>query len=340
MSVIDRIAVIFTVFLVTMVTGCGALMEHSASKPADKTITSALLKNNLPPDAVTFDVLMIRVPYQDRALLEELWNDVDEQEVDPLIRARLSENGIRAGILGATVPESLSTLMSLKGRALRQTVEENLPTETDTSRPVTLSKVETLRPGNKCVIATLDEPVERIPVLSTGPGGVMGKIYENAETKLLVMIRPIPDGSVSFDITPFLTFGEPQIVTKYKYSQMTRAVDQPTKTFDELACQLPLRPGQFLVIGPDSTRQCGLGHYFFAEGAGDFEQQIVVIRLLFTQHDERFYHFPGFSEIIEKKMRSEEAGGASTTGGAFRDGGVPRDESDSADFEKEPADRE
>ncbi|MBR2584842.1 MAG: hypothetical protein IKE64_05355 [Thermoguttaceae bacterium] len=304
-----RIGVLLAALLAAMAAGCGVLVEHSASKPADKTITSPLLKSNLPPDAVTFDILMIRVPYQERALLEELWGDVDEQEVDPETCARLTENGIRAGILGATVPESLSTLMSLKGRALRQTVEENLPTDTDTSRPVTLSKVETLRPGNKCVIATLDEPVEKIPVLSTGPGGVMGKVYENAETKLSVMIRPVPDGSVSFEITPFLTFGEPQIVTKYKYSQMFRGVDQPTKTFDELTCHLPLRPGQFLVIGPDSTRQSGLGHYFFAQGAGDFEQQIVVIRLLFTQHDERFYHFPGFTEIIEKKMREEEAQG-------------------------------
>lgn len=284
------------------VVGCGTLSEPVS---VEKAGGSGILKTNIPPDAVTFDILIVRVPHQERALLDELWSDVDEQELAPDVRRQLYENGFRAGILGASIPESLSKLMAIKGRAIRQTLEEEIPTETDTAVPLTLSKVETLQPGNKCVIKTLDEPVERIPVLSSGESGLSGRTYEKAETKLSIRVRPVSDGSVAFELTPFLTFGEAQMVTKYKYSQMLRSIEQPTKTFDDLACTLALRPGQFLVMGPSNVKTTGLGHYFFAQGVGDYEQQIIVVRLLFTQHDERFYHFPGFKEILERKIKEE-----------------------------------
>ena len=282
--------------------GCGTLTEPASF---EKTGSSGILKTNIPPDAVTFDILIVRVPHQERRLIDELWFDVDEQEVTPEVRQRLADNGFRAGILGASIPESLAKLMALKGRAIRQTVEEEIPTETDTAVPLTLSKVETLQSGNKCVIKTLDAPVERIPVLTANSSGISGQTYEKAETKLSIRVRPVSDGSVHFELTPFLTFGEAQTVTKYKYSQILRSVEQPTKTFDDLCCTMALRPGQFLVIGPSNVKTTGLGHYFFAQGVGDYEQQIVVIRLLFTQHDERFYHFPGFKEILDRKIKEE-----------------------------------
>lgn len=295
-------ATILAIAVAVLAFGCGTLAEPTA---LEKSGSSGILKTNIPPDAVTFDILIVRVPHQERGLIDELWFDVDEQEVTPEVRQRLSDNGFRAGILGASIPESLAKLMALKGRAIRQTVEEEIPTETDTAVPLTLSKVETLQPGNKCVIKTLDEPVERIPVLSSDLNGVSGRTYEKAETKLSIRVRPISDGSVNFELTPFLTFGQAQTVTKYKYSQILRSVEQPTKTFDDLCCSMALRPGQFLVIGPSNVKTTGLGHYFFAQGVGDYEQQIVVIRLLFTQHDERFYHFPGFKEILDRKIKEE-----------------------------------
>lgn len=283
---------------------CRPLMENQEITP---TAGSGILKTHLPPDAITFDILIVHVPYQDRELIERLWQEVDEQELDPKMRAELNRNGFRAGIFGATVPDALADLMSLKGRALRSSVEEkNLPAS-DSTAPMTLSKIETLQPGHKCMIATGTSPVDKIPVVSVEKDGLTGKTYRNAETKLSIMVRPVPDGSVRFEITPFLTFGQNELITRYKYGQIVRAYEQPTKTFDELCCNLPLRPGQFLVIGPSRRDATGLGRYFFTQGNGDFEQKIVVLRLLFTQHDERFRQFPGFQEILDRRVAEEKS---------------------------------
>lgn len=275
------------------------------------SLTGSLLKNPIPDDAVTFDILIVHVPHQDREILDRFWLDVDEQELAPKVRSELNSSGFRAGILGATIPESLSSLMAIKGRSLRQSVEEEVEMKADTSAPKTLSKIETLSPGNRCLIPTRDAKIDQIPVLSFERGELSGRTYRDAMTSLSIGIRPVGDGSVEFEITPFLTFGQPQEVTKYKYGQMVHSIEQPTKTFDNLRTTLPLRPGQFLVFGPSHRKVEGLGHYFFTQGIGDYDQKIVVVRLLFTQHDRRFHQFSGFQEIFDQQAPASKTKNAS-----------------------------
>ena len=259
-----------------------------------------LLKSNVGPDTVTCDILIVHIPHQQRELLEELWQQVDEQVLDPEVKSRLLGNGFRAGIIGASIPEPLSRLMEIKGRGLRESLEEEVNLEKENGSPLTLSKIQTLQPRQISVIPTLDQPVDKIPVLTNAGGSFTAEVYQNASTSLSLAADPLPDGSVSFELTPFLTFGDAAPVTKYQYGQLVRTTEQPTKTFDELRCEFPLRPGQFLVIGPSNRDVAGLGHYFFTQGIGDFDSKIVVIRLLFTQHDKLFHQFPGFQEVYEK----------------------------------------
>ena len=241
---------------------CRALMEY---KPPKSSGNNELLQTNVGPDTVTFDILIIHVPHQQQA-----------------------------------IPEPLSRLMEIKGRGLRESLEEEVPLEKNHGSSLTLSKIQTLQPGKIAVIPTLDQPVDRIPVLTSAGGSFAAELYRNAMTSLSVAAEPLPDGSVSFELTPFLTFGDAAPVTKYQYGQLIRTTEQPTKTFDELRGNFPLRPGQFLVIGPSDKYVAGLGRYFFTQGIGDYDSKIVVIRLLFTQHDKLFHQFPGFQEVYEK----------------------------------------
>jgi hypothetical protein len=278
---------------------CKALMEYKPPKSGSGG-ENDLLKTMVGPDTVTFDILIVHVPHQQRELLEELWQEVDEQVGDPEVKNRLLGNGFRAGIIGASIPEPLSRLMEIKGRGLRESVEEEVDLEKGHASPLTLSKIQTLDPGKITVIPTFDKPVDRIPVLTHVGGSFSAELYRNATTSFSVAAEPLADGSVSFELTPFLTFGDAEPVTKYQYGQLVRTTEQPTKTFDELRGQFPLRPGQFLVIGPSDRHVAGLGHYFFTQGLGDFDSKIIVIRLLFTQHDKLFHQFPGFQDVYEK----------------------------------------
>lgn len=282
------------------------------------------LKTTVGPDAVTFDILMIHIPHQEKALLDQLWQETDEQVLPPEIRTRLIGNGFRTGIIGASIPEPLSKLMAIKGRGLRKSLEEEVSLKKEHAAPLTLSKIQTLQPGNINVIPTLDQPVDRIPVFSDEGGFFSAETYYDATTSLSVAVKPISDGSVEFELTPFLTFGQAQPITRYRYGQLIRTTDQPTKTFDQLRCHLPLRPGQFLVIGPSHRNTSGLGHYFFTQGIGDFDQKIIVIRLLFTQHDRLFHQFPGFQEIYDNDFKDENRAGTDA------------DQTSEADFDPDP----
>ena len=136
------------------------------------TERETLQRVTLPPDAVVFDVLLARIPYQDRELARDFWKDVDELEVEPEKRKQLNEQGFRVGLVGASPPDSLSKLLALKGRELRDSLEE----ETDyskpdaTDKPATSSKPVTLRAGMKSMIETRDEVCASIPILENENG--------------------------------------------------------------------------------------------------------------------------------------------------------------------------
>lgn len=263
-------------------------------------------KNILPKGAVSFDVLLVQVPYQDRDLVRQLWNDVDEQDQDQEIRKRLHDNGFRVGIIGASVPDSLSRLLALKGRPLRTKLEEEVDLEKDETVSNSISKPINMMQGQKSLIEVREDVVSGIPVLTLEDGSLKGKTYEDARTNISISIRNIPDGSVQFELTPMLRYGAPQMKARYKYGQLVRTQEQPTKTFNELKSIHHLRPGQFLVMGVSEEGSCGLGRYFFTNGSDDRDQKLFVIRLTISQHDDQFSRFPGFQEIYQKTFSRKE----------------------------------
>lgn len=289
--------------LAGLLTSCRAIDDIAQSGLTPMDVGK---KNLLPPNTVSFDVFLIQVPYENRGLVRELWGEVDEQDVPWDQRQVLYENGFRAGLMGAGVPEVLSKLISLKGRPLRTSLEEVSTTGNNTS-PLVVSKPVTLQTGDRSLIDVYKDVVPSIPLLSFENGEIRGQSYTDAVTMLSVTTKPLPDGSVEFELTPYIQFGSPRIVKRYQHANLVQTEEQPTKTFEELRTRLALRPGQFLVMGVADEQTTGLGHYYFTRGNGDLEQKLVVIRLLVTQHDGQFERFSDFNELNEKSKKSIEA---------------------------------
>ncbi|MDO5565151.1 MAG: hypothetical protein Q4G59_00745, partial [Planctomycetia bacterium] len=263
--------------------------------------------NLLPPDTVSFDVLLIQIPYENRGLVRELWSEVDEQDIPWDHRQVLYDNGFRAGLMGASVPEVLSKLIALKGRPLRTSLEEvSMPGNNE--MPLVASKPVTLQTGDRSLIDVYKDVVPSIPLLSVENGEISGQSYTDAVTMFSVMTKPLPDGSVEFELTPFIQFGSPRIVKRYQHANLVQTQEQPTKTFENLRTRLALRPGQFLVMGVSDEQTTGLGHYYFTRGNGDLEQKLIVIRLLVTQHDGQFDRFADFNELKRKSKESVDDG--------------------------------
>lgn len=293
--------------LASVFVSCESFHTKNKSDVISTTPPKSFQRATLPPDSVVFDVLLTRIPYQDRELASMFWKDVDEMEVEPATRKKLNEQGFRVGLVGASPPETLSKLLALKGRELREKLEEEIDFSdpTASSAPITSSKPVTLRVGMKSMIETRSEVCASIPILENENGSLVGKSYSDARTTLSVSIEQNPDGSVQFYLSPLLKYGAPQSVTRYQYGQLVRTQEQPTKIFDYLKVSAPLRPGQFLVMGATDARTNALGKYFFTDGGEDCDQKLLVIRLLVTQHDGQFDRFPDFRELTARATGEE-----------------------------------
>jgi len=291
-------------FFVCALASCESLtFRNEAPPPAVGPERKTLQRLSLAPDAVVFDVLIAHVPYNERDLVRDLWKDVDELVIEPETRRALNEQGFRVGILGASTPESLSKLLALKGRELRTSLEEQV----DFSRvesalaPIAYSKPVSLRSGMKSTIVARTDVIPSVPILGKNDSGALeGKTYSDVSPVFSVAIEQSPDGSVLFDLSPYLRYGAPRPVTRYRHGQLVKTQEQPTKSFDSLRFSQALRPGQFLVVGASDTNTNALGRYFFNEGGDDFEQTVLVLRLLVTQHDGEIDRFPNFKEMIDE----------------------------------------
>ncbi len=295
-------------FFASVLVSCEAFRPQTPTAPIPNSERKTLERVALPPDSVVFDVLLTRIPYQERELARAFWNDVDELEVEATTRKRLNEQGFRAGLVGASPPDSLSKLLTLKGRELRETIEEEVDYSKpeSTNEPITSSKPVTLRQGMKSMIETRNDVYASIPILENENGALIGKSYSDARTTLSVSIEQNPDGSVRFDLSPLLKYGAPQPITRYQHGQLVRTQEQPTKSFEQLKFSVSLRPGQFLVLGATDAKTNALGKYFFTDGGEDFDQKILVLRLLVTQHDGQFDRFPDFKELMSRAHETDE----------------------------------
>jgi hypothetical protein len=86
--------------------GC-ELFTAEKSTPADTLLQAARMS----PDSVAMEVFFIRLPHDDRQTYDEIWREVDETPLDPALRRRLSENGLRAGVVAAQLPTPLQAIL-------------------------------------------------------------------------------------------------------------------------------------------------------------------------------------------------------------------------------------
>ena len=64
------------------------------------------------PDAIALEVFSVPAPLGDPQMAA-LWTEVDEQPLPADLRARLAQNGLRAGVVGNTVPDALAALLKV-----------------------------------------------------------------------------------------------------------------------------------------------------------------------------------------------------------------------------------
>ncbi len=245
-------------------------------------------------DSVAIEMTFVRVPVGHLDFNAQLWREVDEQLLSVETRLHLNNNGFRCGLVGAQLPPSLRQLLDKQSE------------ESQIDRPIT-SEIDVLaqnqlvqrRAGQRWEIVT-SAPREELIVLYKKPHEqkVGGKPYPDAQCILAAKPFPRGDGSVRLELTPEIHHGAPRKQWVGGQGTWQLLSGREREVFQELMIDVPLTPGQTLILSctPDMK---GLGHNFFVEeGRGDAQQKLLLIRLAQVQRDELFespLHLPASS---------------------------------------------
>ena len=90
--------------------GCQSVLE----KPPEAGFEQLLRPVTTAPDSVTLEIFHARIPLEEDCQADALWNQIDEQCFSADLRRRLVANGLRAGVVGGTLPAELAKLLELR----------------------------------------------------------------------------------------------------------------------------------------------------------------------------------------------------------------------------------
>jgi hypothetical protein len=126
---------------------------------------------------------------------------------------------------------------------------------------------------------------EEISLLWQDETSIRGTTLSNAQPYLNLRAFPQASGQVKISITPEIHHGvaKNRWVGRNGMFLLETAKDQ--KLFEDLAMELALSPGQYLLVS--GTLPCrGLGERFFVSGENKFAQDMLIFRLAQTQQDD------------------------------------------------------
>lgn len=257
----------------------------------------ALARPQMSPDSVVLEVFVIRTPLDDPQAGESLWQGIDEQIVDPQLRKRLTDNGLRIGKVSGHLPLELERLMQLTDNAQQAGIEQQVQVFHD--RPRVTKSHKQLR-ARESFEFWASKSYPELPLLLAMDGQVRGRTYEQAQGLLSVKSQPLPTGQARLEITPGLKHGASRQQFLPEQGQFQMIVGQPTEYIERLRFETDLAPGQLLLVASRREKPGSMGHYFLTQNHdGKLEQQLLVIRLAQTQYMDPF----GLTDPAEAKSK-------------------------------------
>ncbi len=215
------------------------------------------------PEVIRMNIVYIEVPAGQASGSEEIWSYLDEEPIGAERLVSLGRNGIRVGLgRSESMPDIIRVLKRMTGKALGRRLmvgrsgaphhivlkrRQGVQTVFDFHADRTLSGSD-MPPGDNVltVVCTVDQ--------------------DDADR---IILTGMPQVRSSKTRTRFLS--EPAGI---------RITNKPIMFgFDDLMFQMPMRPGEFLVIGPGaaSRRPHSVGRHFFIDKRQGMNFEIVLV---------------------------------------------------------------
>jgi hypothetical protein len=264
----------FVWLLAALVWGCRAV------QPVEPQLRGQHRLLPLTDERILLEVFFLRMPLDDQTV-ETIWNEVDEQHLPSRRRRSLAQHGMRAGVIGSRLPLELERLLA--------SVEKGggaVPADADSAEAANCATVQQLhlRPGRRGEVVTSPNH-DRLTVLTFQNGELRGRTYDNAQALFQVTCRPQEDGRVLVEMLPELRHGVPRQRFVGTDGIVRLEAGRDTITFDNLALQGTLTPGDMLLVGCLSDPPRSLGRDFLTDGTDRPVQKLLVLRLHSARRD-------------------------------------------------------
>lgn len=261
------------VWLVLLVAGCRQVAIDGTPLLADPQMTET---------SVVLDLFFVRLPYGDERINGALWGGVDEQ-LSPMLRQKLAQQGFRAGICSTHPPETLELLLNEFASAAP--AEENITTELVVEPMVRRRHLQL--PAGRPAEVIASGFYESLPLLRSTPDGqVSGQTLPKAQAVFSVQAFPQSDGRVRIQLRPEVQYGEPHRQFSQRDTHLILDSKRSSEVLDDLIMEAELSAGEMIVLSCLPNRPGSAGHSFFTEAASDgLIQKMLVVRLSQTQRD-------------------------------------------------------
>jgi len=248
----------------------GQAQGHSPLKPAQPS-----------PDSVGMEIIWARFPANDPALSDTVWREIDEAQIDPVVRRELVNNGFRAGIICGAMPEAISSVLHSG-----ETTTESSSKDASAANGVELLTDPVVH-GRKCRLRRnqrteiqASELYPSMPLLLSGDSGLGGRPYSQAQAVYALRVDPRPDRSVAVSLTPEIHHGSPRTKFVGDEAMLRLETQREREVFEKLRVSVKLAPGDSLVLMSLPDAGSRLGHFFHnVESSDGTQQKLILIRL-------------------------------------------------------------
>lgn len=226
------------------------------------------------PDVVQLMVAVVEQPLGDSYLNHELWDMIDEQQIDFETKMKLADNGLRVGVLGGTPPARLQRLITSE-RCCEP--PRRIRMREDGKNVVARGSV---RDTFRAELKHDDEPIS----LEREKGFV--------ELEVTPTIKD--DQHITLRFTPLIKHGEPEMRPRpvRDPSGMLRwdlKIDQRTEPIDWLSWEITVAANDYILVAPLLETTDSLGRSCFLDvpqGKGArATQRLLILRAIHARDE-------------------------------------------------------
>ena len=266
---------------------CTLLHLDKSSSPDSSASVPEIVKQQT--EAVTVEIFTIRLAPHQNDLVQQLWQEVDEQSLPPQLRRELFTQGFRAGTLNDLLSPALTQLLGTNAGSRPEVSPGDFQeySMADIAREATVvRKVQNLFPEMRTLIKVFDDQnaLPEFALFRMENGMLHGQTYAQALGILCVSAVINKDGSAQIQIVPELEYGTLERRIRSVAGVVMMETNRPRYAFETLTLSQRLLPGQWIIIGATTMDSAGAGKAFFVRKTSTPEQRLVAIRLAQVKH--------------------------------------------------------